>query len=322
MPFPAGKVLGGSSAINGMLYIRGPGRGLRRLARCRQRGLGLGRRAPLLPQGRGPAARRERESRHGRAHRRERHAAEQPRFAPLPGGRSGEQHPAPGRPQRRRPARHRAGPGHDPQGPAHDHRGGVSQAGGGAGQPAHRDRGSGGPHRGGGGRSHRRGLSRQVRRQHHGLRRARGGARRRRGGLAPAAAAVGDRRCGAARGARHRAGAPPAGGRGEPARPSLRLRPAPAEEGGADAQPAAGEPAADRAGGAALRPHAHRRARAHLLRGLRLSRFKRAGRPARHRDHLPPRSASTCCRAAAGARIPSPAAPARSAPPGRRAGAG
>ncbi len=48
--WPRGKVLGGSSSINAMVYVRGQPAGLRPLARLRQPGLGLGRGAALLQE--------------------------------------------------------------------------------------------------------------------------------------------------------------------------------------------------------------------------------------------------------------------------------
>ena len=55
---PRGKVLGGSSSINGLLYIRGQRAGFRPLAPARQCRLELRGRAALLPARRGPGARR------------------------------------------------------------------------------------------------------------------------------------------------------------------------------------------------------------------------------------------------------------------------
>jgi choline dehydrogenase-like flavoprotein len=50
LAYPRGRVLGGCSSINGMIYMRGQAARLRPLAPARQRRLGLGRRAALLPR--------------------------------------------------------------------------------------------------------------------------------------------------------------------------------------------------------------------------------------------------------------------------------
>ena len=57
---PRGKTLGGTSSINGMVYMRGTSCRLRRMAPARLRGLGLGLRAALLQEGREPGSRRRR----------------------------------------------------------------------------------------------------------------------------------------------------------------------------------------------------------------------------------------------------------------------
>ena len=66
IPYPRGKVVGGSSAINGMIYMRGAGRRLRSMAPAGPRRLGLGRRAALLQGARGLLRRRRRRARRGR----------------------------------------------------------------------------------------------------------------------------------------------------------------------------------------------------------------------------------------------------------------
>ena len=57
---PRGKMLGGTSSLNGMVYMRGTAGRLRWLASARLCRLGLRKRAALLPQGRKPGAGRER----------------------------------------------------------------------------------------------------------------------------------------------------------------------------------------------------------------------------------------------------------------------
>ena len=61
--YPRGKVIGGSSAINAMISMRGQARRLRPLAPARPRRLGLGRRLRRFPLPRRPFPRRHRASR-------------------------------------------------------------------------------------------------------------------------------------------------------------------------------------------------------------------------------------------------------------------
>ena len=60
LAYPRGKVIGGSSAINAMIYMRGQAADYDGWRQLGLTGLGLGRRAALLPQARGPLARAER----------------------------------------------------------------------------------------------------------------------------------------------------------------------------------------------------------------------------------------------------------------------
>ena len=70
VPLPRGKVLGGSSSINGLIYIRGQKPGFRPVAPARQRRLVIRRRAAVFPQGGGSGARCGRVPRQGRPARR------------------------------------------------------------------------------------------------------------------------------------------------------------------------------------------------------------------------------------------------------------
>ena len=75
---PRGKVLGGSSSINAMIYTRGHRARLRRLGRAGQPRLGLRRRAALLQARRAQRARRRRFPRHRRAAERDGSAQPEP----------------------------------------------------------------------------------------------------------------------------------------------------------------------------------------------------------------------------------------------------
>ena len=68
--YPRGKVIGGSSAINGMIYMLRPGRRLRPLASARAAGLVVGRRAAVFPQARRSFAESEHTPRRRMARRR------------------------------------------------------------------------------------------------------------------------------------------------------------------------------------------------------------------------------------------------------------
>jgi len=63
---PHGKVLGGSSSINGLLYVRGQHEDFEPLAPARQSRLGLCGCAALFPARRGPVTRQRRDARHRR----------------------------------------------------------------------------------------------------------------------------------------------------------------------------------------------------------------------------------------------------------------
>ena len=123
---PRGKVLGGTSSINGMVYMRGNAGRLRRMAPARLRGLGLRFGPALLQARRGPGARRRRVPRRRRA-------AEslRPSLAAdlgqghARGGRAGR-HPGQSRLQRRDPGRRRLLPDHDQPGAALVERAGLS----------------------------------------------------------------------------------------------------------------------------------------------------------------------------------------------------
>ena len=76
VPWPRGRVLGGSSAINGLLYVRGQAQDYDVWRQLGNVGWSLRGRAALLQARRGPGARRRRLSRHRRAARRLRRAPE------------------------------------------------------------------------------------------------------------------------------------------------------------------------------------------------------------------------------------------------------
>ncbi len=66
IPYPRGRVLGGSSSINGMIYVRGQPEDFDHWAQRGNRGWSLGRRAALFQEGGELGARRRRVSRRGR----------------------------------------------------------------------------------------------------------------------------------------------------------------------------------------------------------------------------------------------------------------
>ena len=124
---PRGKVMGGSSSINGLMYVRGQARGLRPLAPARQCRLEPCRRAAVFPQGRGPEPRRGRMARRGRAALRLR-PRRRCRSASLHRGGRAVRLPAQSGFQRRRPGRLRLLPVHHAQRAALLDRGRLSQA--------------------------------------------------------------------------------------------------------------------------------------------------------------------------------------------------
>ena len=140
IPVPRGKMLGGSSAINGMVWVRGQRQDYDHWAQLGNRGWSWHDVLPVFKgiesyrggddelRGRGGPLR-------GHRHRRERAALRQP----VRGGRE-HRHPAQSRLQRRRPGRHRDDAVLDQRRPPHEHRASLSRSGARAAQFPGRDR--------------------------------------------------------------------------------------------------------------------------------------------------------------------------------------
>ncbi len=126
---PRGKTLGGSSSINGLIYIRGQARGLRSLAPARQHRLEPSGRTAVLPQGREQRARRRRASWRRRPAQRVGRARQASAGASLHRCGGAVRLPAERRFQRRGAGRRGLLPDHHEKGRARLDRRGLSQAG-------------------------------------------------------------------------------------------------------------------------------------------------------------------------------------------------
>ena len=140
IPVPRGKMLGGSSAINGMVWVRGQRQDYDHWAQLGNRGWSWQDVLPVFKgiesytRRRGRLA-RPRRAAEGHRHRRERPALRQPVC-----GRGEHRHSAQSRLQRRRAGRHRDDAGLDQRRLPHEHREGLSRSGARAAQSPGRDR--------------------------------------------------------------------------------------------------------------------------------------------------------------------------------------
>ena len=214
--WPRGKVLGGSSSINGMVYIRGQHEDFDLWRQLGNAGWSSTDVLPYFKRAAAPDPRRGRVPQHRRPALRVRHIGAPSDLRGLHQGRHGTRLSAQRRLQRRAAGRRRLPSDHHAQRQALLHRGRLSAPGAQPAQPS-------GHHR----RAGREGAVRRPARRRrrvprkwpaaHRARRARSDPVRRRGELTAASVAVRRRPAGSARTVRHPGGAPSAGRRPEPA---------------------------------------------------------------------------------------------------------
>ena len=139
IPVPRGRMLGGSSAINGMVWVRGQRQDYDHWAQLGNRGWSYQDVLPIFKEHGELRRRRRRDARPRRPAQDLRHRRERPPLRQLLRGRRDRRHQAQPRLQRCRSGRHRHDAGLDQQRPAHEHGALLSRPRAHAPEPHHRD---------------------------------------------------------------------------------------------------------------------------------------------------------------------------------------